>query len=222
MKKFLKLFKNPKLKAIIILSVLLFLYTTICAISYAENVSTDIAESVFRLHILANSDSQEDQELKIKVRNALLEYMNSLCSECTSKEEAITLVELNQEKFREIALNTIQQNGYNYDVKINIGNFQFPTKNYGDISLPAGFYDALKVEIGSAQGQNWWCVMFPPLCFVDVTSGIVPEESKENLQDNLGEEEYDIISNTEDSEIVNFKFKIVEFFENLGIQLANN
>ena len=82
--------------------------------------------------------------------------------------------------------------------------------------------EIIKVEIGNAKGQNWWCVMFPPLCFVDVTSGIVPEESKENLQDNLGEEEYDIISNTEDSEIVNFKFKIVEFFEILGIQLANN
>ena len=219
MKKFLKLFKNPKLKAIIILSVLLFLYTTICAISYAENVSTDIAESVFRLHILANSDSQEDQELKIKVRNALLEYMNSLCSECTSKEEAITLVELNQEKFREIALNTIQQNGYNYDVKINIGNFQFPTKNYGDISLPAGFYDALRVEIGEAKGQNWWCVMFPPLCFVDISSGIVPDESKKLMEDNLSEEEFALVSDSSNAEI-QFKFKILEFFTNSGLITA--
>lgn len=219
MKKFLKLFKNPKLKAIIILSVLLFLYTTICAISYAENVSTDIAESVFRLHILANSDSQEDQELKIKVRNALLEYMNSLCSECTSKEEAITLVELNQEKFREIALNTIQQNGYNYDVKINIGNFQFPTKNYGDISLPAGFYDALRVEIGEAKGQNWWCVMFPPLCFVDISSGIVPDESKKLMEDNLSEEEFALVSDNANTEI-QFKFKILEFFTNSGLITA--
>ena len=219
MKKFLKLFKNPKLKAIIILSVLLFLYTTICAISYAENVSTDIAESVFRLHILANSDSQEGQELKIKVRNALLEYMNSLCSECTSKEEAITLVELNQEKFREIALNTIQQNGYNYDVKINIGNFQFPTKNYGDISLPAGFYDALRVEIGEAKGQNWWCVMFPPLCFVDISSGIVPDESKKLMEDNLSEEEFALVSDNANTEI-QFKFKILEFFTNSGLITA--
>lgn len=219
MKKFLKLFKNPKLKAIIILSVLLFLYTTICAISYAENVSTDIAESVFRLHILANSDSQEDQELKIKVRNALLEYMNSLCSECTSKEEAINLVELNQEKFREIALNTIQQNGYNYDVKINIGNFQFPTKNYGDISLPAGFYDALRVEIGEAKGQNWWCVMFPPLCFVDISSGIVPDESKKLMEDNLSEEEFALVSDNANTEI-QFKFKILEFFTNSGLITA--
>ena len=219
MKKFLNLFKNPKLKAIIILSVLLFLYTTICAISYAENVSTDIAESVFRLHILANSDSKEDQELKIKVRNFLLDYMNSLCSNCKSKEEAIILVEQNKEKFREIALNTIQQNGYNYDVKINIGNFQFPTKNYGDISLPAGFYDALRVEIGEAKGQNWWCVMFPPLCFVDISSGIVPDESKKLMEDNLSEEEFALVSDNANTEI-QFKFKILEFFTNSGLITA--
>ena len=219
MKKFLNLFKNPKLKAVIILSILLFLYTTICAISYAENVSTDIAESVFRLHILANSDSKEDQELKIKVRNSLLDYMNSLCSNCKSKEEAITLVEQNKENFREIALNTVKENGYNYDVKINIGNFQFPTKNYGDISLPAGFYDALRVEIGEAKGQNWWCVMFPPLCFIDVTSGVVPEESKKQLENDLSEEEFALVS--EDSDIkIQFKFKILEFFNGNGFTTA--
>ena len=221
MKKFLNLFKNPKLKAIIILSVLLFLYTTICAISYAENVSTDIAESVFRLHILANSDSKEDQELKIKVRNFLLDYMNSLCSNCKSKEEAIILVEQNKEKFREIALNTVKENGYNYDVKINIGNFQFPTKNYGDISLPAGFYDALRVEIGEAKGQNWWCVMFPPLCFVDISSGIVPDESKKLMEDNLSEEEFALVSDSSNAEI-QFKFKILEFFTNSGLITAKN
>ena len=221
MKKFLNLFKNPKLKAIIILSVLLFLYTTICAISYAENVSTDIAESVFRLHILANSDSKEDQELKIKVRNSLLDYMNSLCSNCKSKEEAITLVEQNKENFREIALNTVKENGYNYDVKINIGNFQFPTKNYGDISLPAGFYDALRVEIGEAKGQNWWCVMFPPLCFVDISSGIVPDESKKLMEDNLSEEEFALVSDSSNTEI-QFKFKILEFFTNSGLITAKN
>ncbi len=221
MKKFLNLFKNPKLKAVIILSILLFLYTTICAISYAENVSTDIAESVFRLHILANSDSKEDQELKIKVRNSLLDYMNSLCSNCKSKEEAIILVEQNKEKFREIALNTVKENGYNYDVKINIGNFQFPTKNYGDISLPAGFYDALRVEIGEAKGQNWWCVMFPPLCFVDISSGIVPDESKKLMEDNLSEEEFALVSDSSNAEI-QFKFKILEFFTNSGLITAKN
>ncbi|MCI8411049.1 MAG: stage II sporulation protein R, partial [Clostridia bacterium] len=182
MKKFYNLFKNPKVKMVIILSFLLFIYTSICAISYAQNTSTEIANSVFRLHVLANSDSQEDQNLKYIVRDNLLKYMNELCVNCISKQEAIDLARKNEIQFKEIALKTIKEQGYNYDVNINIGNFEFPTKNYGDVSLPAGYYDALRVEIGEAKGQNWWCVMFPPLCFVDISSGVVPEESKELLE----------------------------------------
>ena len=100
-----------------------------------------------------------------------------------------------------------------YNVNIEIGNFKFPTKQYGDISLPAGLYDALKVEIGEAQGNNWWCVMFPPLCFVDISSGIVPEESKEQLKNNLSEEEFALVS-SEKTQDIKFKFKILEFFAN--------
>ena len=110
------------------------------------------------------------------------------------------------------------KNGFNYDVAVRIGNFSFPTKNYGDISLPAGFYDAIRVEIGKSEGQNWWCVLFPPLCFVDVTSGVVPEESKQIMQENLSFEEYSLIS--ENNAEMNFKFKIVEFFKNISIKLA--
>ena len=144
MKKILNLFKNPKVKIVIILSFLLFIYTTICAFSYAQNISTDIANNVLRLHVLANSDSEEDQNLKYKVRDDLLSYMNKICNECTNKQEAIALVEKNKENFKRIALNTIKDEGYSYDVNINIGNFEFPTKDYGDISLPAGFYDSLQ------------------------------------------------------------------------------
>lgn len=221
MKKFLIFFKNPKVKMVIILSILLFIYTTICAISYAQNVSTDIQNSVFRLHVLANSDSQQDQELKYKVRDNLLEYMNIICENCTSKEDCIEIATQNLEKFKEIAKQTILDNGYSYDVNINIGNFEFPTKNYGDISLPAGFYDALRVEIGEAKGQNWWCVMFPPLCFIDVTSGVVPEESKELLEENLDDEEFALISDDSNSEI-KFKFKLLEFFNNTNLITAKN
>ena len=204
---------------VIILSFLLFLYTTVCAFSYAENVSTDIANSVFRLHVIANSDSKEDQDLKYKVRDSLLKYMKEICGDCKSKDEAIALVTEHQEEFKQIALQTIKDNGYSYDVNISIGNFEFPTKDYGDISLPAGYYDALRVEIGEAKGQNWWCVMFPPLCFVDVTSGVVPEESKEQLEDNLSEEEYALVS--EDSDVkIQFKFKILEFFNENGFITA--
>ena len=219
MKKILNLFKNPKVKMVIILSFLLFIYTTICAFSYAQNVSTDIANSVFRLHVIANSDSKEDQELKFKVRDCLLNYMKEICGSCENKAEAISLVKEHQDEFNAIAKQTILDEGYSYDVKINIGNFEFPTKDYGDISLPAGFYDALRVEIGDAKGQNWWCVMFPPLCFVDVTSGVVPEDSKEQLEDNLSEEEYALVSEDFDFKI-QFKFKILEFFNNNGFITA--
>ena len=221
MKKLLKLMKNPKLKISLILSLLLFLYTSICAISYAETTSSDIAESVFRLHVIANSDSTEDQNLKYKVRDSLLNYMNNICSNCASKQEAIEIVKEHQEEFKQVALNTIYEQGYSYNVNIEIGNFEFPTKHYGDISLPAGFYDALKVEIGEAKGQNWWCVMFPSLCFVDISSGVVPDESKEDLQKVLSDEEYSLISDSSDY-VIQFKFKLLEFFTNSGIFTAKN
>ena len=221
MKNILNFIKNPKLKMILILTFLLILYTGLCAISYATTTSSDIANSVFRLHVIANSDSDTDQNLKYKVRDALLEYMNNICKDCSSKSEAIELVELHQNEFKEVALDTIKKEGFNYDVKIEIGNFEFPTKQYGDISLPAGFYDALKVEIGEAKGRNWWCVMFPSLCFVDISSGIVPEESKEDLQNVLSDEEYSLISNDNDYSI-KFKFKLLELFANSGINTAKN
>ena len=219
MKKFLNLIKSPKIKMICILTFLLLIYTTICAYSYAQNISYDISNSVFRLHVIANSDSDKDQNLKYIVRDNLLNYMNIICSNCTSKEEAIKIVEQNKDKFKEIAKQTIIDNNYSYDVSINIGNFEFPTKTYGDISLPAGNYDALRVEIGEAKGKNWWCVMFPPLCFVDVSSGVVPDESKELMENNLSEEEFALISEDSNNNI-QFKFKLLEFFANKGLITA--
>ena len=220
MKKFLKLCNHSKVKMVIILAFLFFAYTTICAISYAEDISTDIANSVFRLHVIANSDSDVDQNLKYIVRDNLLEYMNTLCANCTSKQEAITIANEHLEDFREIALNTIKAQGFDYSVNVSIGNFEFPTKHYGDISLPSGYYDALKVEIGEAKGQNWWCVMFPPLCFVDASSGVVPEESKEDLKNSLTDEEFSIVSDTEENPSFKLKFKILEILNDTGLITA--
>ena len=182
MKKILKFIKNSKLRNLSLLMFLLFIYIFICAQSYVSAVSNNLSDAVFRLHVLANSDSDEDQALKLKVRDSLLNYMNNICSNCATKEEAISLVNEHSKDFQEIAEKTIIENGYDYSVNINIDNFYFPTKNYGDISLPAGFYDALRVEIGKAKGKNWWCVMFPSLCFIDVSSGIVDDTAKENLE----------------------------------------
>ena len=139
--------------------------------------------------------------------------MNTLTSGITSKDAAIEIAKAHEKDFYNIAKKTIKENGYAYDVKVEIGNSYFPTKYYGDISLPAGFYDSLKVEIGNASGQNWWCVMFPPLCFVDMSTGIVPDESKQTMKETLANEEYAIISDTTSKDI-SFKFKLIEFFAN--------
>lgn len=209
-----------KLLNFCLLIFLLFLYVLISAQSYVTAVSSNLSDAVFRLHVIANSDTDEDQSLKLKVRDSLLEYMNEICSNCSTKDEAISIANAHKDDFQKIAKQTITDNGYDYSVKINIDNFYFPTKNYGDISLPAGMYDALRVEIGEAKGQNWWCVMFPSLCFVDISSGVVDDEAKENLEENLEEESYTIISDTEKSNI-KFKFKIIEFFaENNLFEIA--
>lgn len=220
MKKVLNFMKNPKLRNFSLIVFLLFIYVFICAQNYVSAVSNNLSEAVFRLHVLANSDSAEDQALKLKVRDSLLNYMNDICSNCTTKEEAISLANENKKNFQQIAEQTISENGYNYPVKINIDNFYFPTKNYGDITLPAGFYDALRVEIGEAKGKNWWCVMFPSLCFIDVSSGIVDDSAKENLEKNLEEESYSIISDKNNSEI-KLKFKLIELFAEKGLFTAN-
>lgn len=215
MKKLLKI-----LRIIFSLSLLLSLYILISAHSYANAVSNDLSTAVFRLHVIANSDSSEDQSLKLKVRDNLLEYMNSISSECKTKTEAIKLAEENIDIFKQIAQKTVMENGYNYPINISIGNFYFPTKFYGDISLPSGYYDALKVEIGEAKGKNWWCVMFPSLCFIDINSGVVDDDAKENLKENLNSESYSVISST--SPELKFKFKIIEFFKQNELFTAKN
>lgn len=219
MKTLLNIICSKKVKYSLILIILLSIYIFISAFYYVTAISNDLENSIFRLHVIANSDSEEDQNLKYIVRDNLIAYMNELSANSKTKEEAIQIAKAHTDDFYDIAKKTIIDNGYNYDVTVEIGNFDFPTKHYGDISIPAGYYDALRVKIGEAQGQNWWCVMFPPLCFVNVTSGIVPEESKELLESELNEEEYDIISNKDSSEI-KFKFKLIELLQNTNILTA--
>lgn len=211
----MKLFKR-----FFILFLLFICYTFVCAISYASSISSDLSESVFRLHIIANSDSKEDQDLKLLVRDNVLSYMKEISSDVSSKEEVMNLMNEHLDDFYDIARNTIVSEGFDYDVHLEIGKFDFPTKVYGDISLPSGIYDALRIEIGDAIGHNWWCVMFPTLCFVDVSSGSLDDDSKEILESSLNDEEFELIS--EDNSIVNLKFKIVEFFEDMKIAIASN
>ncbi len=210
-----------KSKFFILLFFLLCLYIFISAYSYVNLISSDLRDNVFRLHVIANSNSEEDQNLKYVVRDNLIQYMNSICDNVSSKEEAIQMVSTHLTDFTNIANKTIQENGFSYNADVEIGNFSFPTKTYADISFPSGYYDALKVKIGKAEGQNWWCVLYPSLCFVDVTSGILPEESKEELEGNLTSEEYQLISENSNPTI-NFKFKLIEFFMQKNLITAKN
>ena len=211
--------KGAIIKNSLIIITLFITFLIVNAYSYASSVSMGLSENIFRLHILANSDSNEDQELKLKVRDEIIEYMKTLSVGITDKQAVIELSKIHKNDFMEIAERVIHENGYDYPVNIEIGNFYFPTKYYGNISLPAGYYDALKIEIGNAQGQNWWCSLFPPLCFVDVSSGIVDSEGEEYLKENLSEEEFELISSS--SSEVEFKFKIVEILNEKTKQFEN-
>lgn len=212
---------KKNLKGILILSILFLLYIFICAYSYVSAVSSSLSDSVFRLHVIANSDSDEDQNLKYIVRDKLISYMNEQCKDFSNKHEVIQYSQNHLNELKKIAENAIYEQGFSYPVTIEIGNFEFPTKTYGDISFPAGYYDALRVKIGESNGQNWWCVMFPPLCFINTTNGIVPDTSKKTLEQNLSEENYQIISDTDNSGF-QIKFKLIEFFEKTGILTAKN
>lgn len=221
-KNILKINKNIK-SQIILYSVMLFIvlglmvgyaYSQSCKINTFSN---DYKENLIRFHVLANSDSEEDQALKLKVRDKVISYLKPKLedSESISQSEKIILNE--KDKLMDICKETIKQNGYNYDVSINLGYSKFPTKQYSSVVLPAGEYKSLKIIIGKGQGKNWWCVMFPPLCFIDDQNGIIDEKTDKKLKEVLTEEEYDLIMAKNKNEVKNleFKFKITEVFQNI-------
>jgi stage II sporulation protein R len=190
--------------------------------SYTESINEGLADSIIRLHVIANSDSALDQELKRNVRDAVLEYVQGIVKESGNIAETESLIRENIGGISAAARKTVLDSGRDYAVKAEFGRYPFPTKAYGDIILPPGAYKALKVVIGKGEGSNWWCVLFPPLCFVDVTHGIVPDLVKEGLKEALSEEEYRIVASSGDeSDIpVKIKFKIVEMFQDSKIRLA--
>lgn len=202
---------KSKLSKILIMIFLLLFFIFISAKSYATCISKDLTENIFRLHIIANSNSQEDQALKLKIRDEIISYMKAKTSDCTSKTEIIETTQNILPVLKQIAQNTIYENGYDYDVSVEIGNFYFPTKYYGNISMPAGNYDAIRIKIGEANGQNWWCSLFPSLCFTDVSNGTIDKKADENLQKNLNSEEYSLITDT--SPKIKIKFKILELLK---------
>ncbi|MBI6874054.1 stage II sporulation protein R [Clostridium aciditolerans] len=180
----------------------------------SESVQQDIASKIIRFHVIANSDSKSDQALKLKVRDKVLEYIQPKLKKSKSIEESRRIIKENDKQIIDIANKTIKDNGYSYSVKTTLSNENFPIKTYGNITLPQGKYEAYRIIIGEGRGQNWWCVMFPPLCFVDITKGEVSyKETEAEMKMVLTPEEYKIVNNETDKTKENdikIKFKILE------------
>ncbi|MCM1494696.1 MAG: stage II sporulation protein R [Bacteroides sp.] len=156
-----------------------------------EAAGADVTKEVIRFHVRANSDSEEDQALKLLVRDAILEALGPELAGVSSKEEARDIMEANLEQIEEIGKTVIYNAGYDYEIHAYLTVEEFPIKNYGDFLFPAGEYEALRVDIGKKNGGNWWCVMYPGLCFVDTAGGVVASEGKEELRQLLTPEEYE-------------------------------
>lgn len=142
-------------------------------------------EDLIRLHVLANSDGTEDQRLKLKVRDAVIAYLAPYLEAANNKEAAKKVVVEHQQELITISKEVLSKNGAQYPVNVEIGMFDFPIKAYGNLVLPAGKYEAVRILIGKAEGKNWWCVLFPPLCFIDITNAtaIPKQQSYEDNQE---------------------------------------
>ena len=181
--------------------------------AWALNTQRDLADRVVRLHVLANSDSEEDQALKLLVRDVVLERATALLEQTESRAEAEALLRESLPELETIAEETVRANGYSYAVTAELEDTSFPTKEYDGFSLPAGEYLALRILIGEGAGQNWWCVVFPPLC--TAASADVPETA---LAAGLTEDQVGLMTE-EDSGYV-LKLKAVEWWEQLKAALS--
>ncbi|SES94397.1 stage II sporulation protein R [Natronincola peptidivorans] len=181
-----------------------------------------LGENLVRFHVLANSDDPEDQLLKLKVRDKIIEAMEEDFAVSSGIEESRKIITNNLKEIETAAQEEIFANGKDYKVSAVLVEDVFPTRRYGGTVFPAGRYEALKVVIGEGTGENWWCVMFPPLCFVDVKHGLTDERTQQELKAALTEEEYRIVyTSVNDGELpLQLKSKIVEVFQASRDQLS--
>lgn len=170
-----------------------------------ELVYEEIVDKIIRFHVIANSNSDEDQELKLKVRDRVIEYVSDKLKNSKSLDESREFINNNKKNIEDIANAVISENGYSYKVNSSISKVNFPDKVYGDVIFPQGEYEAYRIIIGEGNGENWWCVMFPPLCFVDGTKEAIDSTKViDSLSDNSQEENE-----------IQFKSKVYEIlFEN--------
>ena len=163
-----------------------------------------LSHSAIRFHILANSDSVSDQALKMRVKESVVNYIYEKTGDFKTVDEAKNFI-LNNDK----TTKAIADNGYDYTVSSTFGFSDFPVKSYGDVIFPKGTYTSYTIKIGNGKGHNWWCVLYPPLCFVDVSTGVLPDNSKKKLRNSLSDTQYHTVTK------YNFKFKYLKFFNNL-------
>ena len=194
------------MKQIIRAAITAFILTVIFSMIPFQANCSDISDEVFRLHILANSDSDKDQSLKLRVRDKVLSHTEALFNSAKSKQEAEQLVSDNIQTIADIAAKEIFDNGYNYSVKVQIVKMHFSTRRYENFTLPAGMYDALRITIGEGRGHNWWCVMFPSLCISS------PADSEGKAKEVFSNREYEVVKN----EKTEYRFFIIECFETIS------
>ena len=169
-------------------------------VEFQKNCAS-LSEKVLRLHVLANSDSEADQQLKLKVRDAILQESDRLFQQSDSKEAAMAQMATHLSDVEQVAERTLRKNGCDLPVTAALKKVEFNTRTYGNITLPAGEYDALQVEIGAAKGKNWWCVLFPSLC--------VPSSTNVQMEDVLTQDELQVVEQSG----YDVRFKVVEWYE---------
>lgn len=211
-----------KNKFIVIMLFLIFVLGSVLGISYMKAGASQktISDKIIRFHVIANSDTTEDQALKLKVRDEILNYISPKLKDSKDIQESRKILEENNEVLKEIARKVIKENGYKYEVVTMLSHENFPVKSYANITLPQGNYEAYRIIIGSGEGHNWWCVMFPPLCFTDITKGEVAyKETEKEMKQVLTSEEYKLVNNSEtntiDDEKMVVKFKVAEVTKEL-------
>lgn len=178
---------------------------------YSAHMKNEISSAVLRLHVVANSDSEFDQALKLKVRNAILDTVREKMSKAEEKDDAVMCAKSLEREIILSAQRVLRENGTNYPVSVSFGKERFPTKKYQNLALPTGIYDAVKVKIGKAEGKNWWCVLYPPLCLTDGTCLTTDDAALRKLKNSLTDEEFRVI-NQNDNDKISLKFKILELF----------
>ena len=174
-----------------------------------DPLQPEIAEKILRFHVLANSDGSADQEIKEKVRDAIGTYMEPVLKDAGNLSETRCIVEENLENIEEVARETLAENGVSYDVSASLEHTEFPEKTYGSYTFPAGEYEALRVVLGEGEGHNWWCVLYPNMCFRGSVYEVVDEEAEQALREVLTPEEYADVFDSGEFEV---QLKFLEYF----------